>query len=191
MTRLYLSLIIKVVAVGLISLYHAPLFLDLLGEEWGPVVGVSQELQIGWLVKRVISATSAPTLKSIIVLQGMSLFYLKAKLAKLRPLISFLTTKAFALCDSGSALSRSAFFVNQVTCIWALPMLMAVVELGQGKVSVHCECVCFGRYFPQLKGMPLFKLSSTTKSTWVSLCFTFLWEINFFLTGTPVIHRYN
>lgn len=49
MTRLNLSLIIKVVAVGLISLYHAPLFLDLLGEEWGPVVGVPHELQTGWL----------------------------------------------------------------------------------------------------------------------------------------------
>lgn len=66
-----------------------------------------------------------------------------------------LTIKAFALCDSGSALSRSAFFVNQVTCICALPMLMALVELGQGKVSVQCEYVCFGRYFPQMKGMSL------------------------------------
>lgn len=138
--------------MGLISLYHAPLFLDLLGEEWGPVVGVSQELHIGWLVKRVISVTSAPILKSIIVLQGMSLFYLKAKLAKLRPLISFLTIKAFALCDSGSALSRSAFFVNQVTCIWALPMLMTVVEVGQGKVSVQCELCLFWALLSSAEG---------------------------------------
>lgn len=125
-------------------------------------------------MKRVISLdlSSVLNLKSVRVLQGMSLLHLNKKLAKLRPLIFFLIIKAFGFHGSGSALSRSAFFVNQVTCIWALTTLMALVELGQQKVSVQCDYVCFGAVtFLQIKGTSLFKLSSTMKITWVSLFF--------------------
>lgn len=116
---------------------------------------------------------SALNLKSIKVLQGMSLLQLKAKFVKLGLLISFLIIKAFVLRDSGSALSRSAFFVNQVTCIWALTTLMALVELGQQRFQFSVSMFVLGCYFPQIKGTLLFKLSSTMKITWVSLFFCF------------------
>lgn len=47
------------------------------------------------------------------------------------------------LHDTSLALSRSAFFVNQVTCLWAPAMLMELVELGQQRFSVECKYVCF------------------------------------------------
>ena len=42
------------------------------------------------------------------------------------------------LRDTSLALSRSAFFVNQVTCLWAPATLMELVELGQQGFSVEC-----------------------------------------------------
>jgi hypothetical protein len=59
------------------------------------------------------------------------LFCLEAKFPKLLLLIFFLIMKVSEFHDTSSALSRSAFFVNQVTCIWALATLMELVELGQ------------------------------------------------------------
>lgn len=71
------------------------------------------------------------------------LLHLKAELPKLLLLVFFWIIKVFEFHDTSSALSRSAFFVNQVTCIWALATLMELVELGQQRVSVQCEGVCF------------------------------------------------
>lgn len=51
------------------------------------------------------------------------------------------------LRDTSLALSRSAFFVNQVTCLWAPATLMELVELGQQGFSVECEYVCFRLLF--------------------------------------------
>lgn len=74
--------------------------------------------------------------------------------------------KSICVGDPSSALSTSAFSVNQVTCIWALIVLMALVELGQQKVLVQREYVCFGAVtFHRLRECHCFKLSPTMKIT--------------------------
>lgn len=47
------------------------------------------------------------------------------------------------LHDTKLVLSRSAFFVNQVTSLWAPATLIGLVELGQQRFSVECECLLF------------------------------------------------
>lgn len=56
---------------------------------------------------------------------------LKSDLPKLLLLVFLLIVGVFnELHDTSSALSGSAFFVNRVTCIWALATLVELVELG-------------------------------------------------------------
>lgn len=89
------------------------------------------------------------------------LLHLRAELSKLWLLVFFLIIKVSnELYETSSALSRSAFFVNQVTCIWALAILMELVELGQQSFQCSVSMFAFRLLLPTEatdRGLSLFE----------------------------------
>lgn len=95
------------------------------------------------------------------------------------------------LQDTRSALSRSAFFVNQVTCLWAPAMLMELVELGQQKFfSGVWIYLLLGCYFPQkpwIRDPHCLSKVTNCKNCIGFIVFLFSPKMNFLLAGIAMI----